>query len=51
MPYEEHMLWVSPDFAALAKEVHELVGAPVITLDNCWNVFKCMSDVMEADST
>lgn len=46
-PREEHLSWVSDDFARIAEEVHEFLGSPKITLENSWEIFKQMSARME----
>lgn len=46
---EECLRWVPDEFDAVAKEVFNFLGNPKITLDNAWNIFRRMSDVIEAN--
>lgn len=38
--------WFTDDFGALAKEVYESIGKPVLTLDSAWQVFIQMSPML-----
>ncbi|KAJ7123737.1 hypothetical protein C8R44DRAFT_840569 [Mycena epipterygia] len=46
-PREQHLSWVSDDFAKIAEEVHQSLGSPKVTLENSWEIFKHMSATME----
>ncbi|KAJ7512411.1 hypothetical protein B0H11DRAFT_1698749 [Mycena galericulata] len=44
---EEHLQWVTDDFAAMAENIHKSLGLPKITLENSWEVFRKMSARIE----
>ncbi|KAJ6507923.1 hypothetical protein C8R47DRAFT_62272 [Mycena vitilis] len=46
-PRDEHLAWVSTEFAAIADAVHESLGHPKITLENSWSIFGLMSSGIE----
>ncbi|KAJ6456029.1 hypothetical protein C8R47DRAFT_1249178 [Mycena vitilis] len=46
-PRDEHLAWVSTQFAAIADAVHESLGHPKITLENSWSIFGLISSGIE----
>lgn len=45
---EEAMRWVSDEFAALAGDVYDEIGSPVISLTTAWTVFQQMEPLLRA---
>ncbi|KAJ7874312.1 hypothetical protein B0H14DRAFT_3083423 [Mycena olivaceomarginata] len=46
-PREQHLAWVTEEFSTMADAVHEAMGSPKITLENSWNIFSQMSNLIE----
>ena len=38
--------WISGDFSTIADDVFMQIGSPTLTLENAWEVFTAMSDVI-----
>lgn len=38
--------WVNDDFTRIADDVYMQIGSPALTLENAWDVFTAMSDVI-----
>jgi len=38
--------WMGDDFAKIADDVYIQIGSPGLTLENAWEVFTAMSDVI-----
>ena len=43
-----HLDWVDEEFAAIASDVHQSIGRPVITFVNSWEIFSQMSCAIAA---
>lgn len=38
--------WINSDFAKIADDTYAQIGSPVLTLENAWEAFTAMSDVI-----
>ena len=38
--------WITDNFKNIADEAHAQIGSPALTLENSWEVFTTMSDVI-----
>jgi hypothetical protein len=45
-PREDHLTWCSHEFQAQADNAHAALGYPDITLENAWDVFQDMLEVL-----
>ncbi|KAJ7831208.1 hypothetical protein B0H14DRAFT_3464215 [Mycena olivaceomarginata] len=46
-PCEQHLAWVTEEFSTMADAVHEAMGSLKITLENSWNIFSQISNLIE----
>jgi hypothetical protein len=46
-PVEEHLRWVSPEFAELAQTAYEAIDSPPLTFSTSWDVFQAMIPVLQ----